>query len=91
MSLPELKRGDKVKRGPTWRWGNHQDDNGKATGTVIYVAPGHALSYKSERWINVRWDHGSEYSYRYGGPKQHQDIVPVDSRRIKENIFLEGF
>ena len=56
-----LKPGDKVIRGPDWRYGDYQDGGAGNIGTVISkeeyagVLPG---------WIAVRWPNGHENQYR---------------------------
>lgn len=48
--------GDRVKRGPDWRWGSQ--DGGDGHGTV--------QSKSDAGWCNVKWDNGGSNSYRVG-------------------------
>jgi len=54
----QLAVGDRVKRGPDWRW---DDQDGDQPGIVIQLRPD-----DSEGWVHVRWDHGGENNYRWG-------------------------
>lgn len=55
--VTEPKIGDRVMRGPDWKWGN-QDNNGY--GTVTGVGSPHG-------WVKVKWhnDSSNKYKYRY--------------------------
>jgi hypothetical protein len=67
VELPEqLARGTRIKRGPTWRWGN-QDQGG--LGEI-------AGPTGMRGWINVTWDTGSNNNYRYGPDQADHDEVP---------------
>ena len=56
LPLPPIAIGDRVMRGPDWKWAN-QDNNGK--GTVIEMPD-------ADSWLHVRWDHGGLNGYRWG-------------------------
>ncbi|XP_062586129.1 uncharacterized protein LOC134247761 [Saccostrea cucullata] len=74
--MPPL--GSRVKRGRDWKW-NYQDSNGP--GTVI----GHM---KEGGWLNVKWDTGETYGYRYGSTLEERDKYDVqvcNEPRILEN------
>ncbi|XP_062577376.1 uncharacterized protein LOC134239231, partial [Saccostrea cucullata] len=74
--MPPL--GSRAKRGRDWKW-NNQDSNGP--GTVI----GHL---KEVGWLNVNWDTGLVYGYRYGSTKDERDKYDVqvcNEPRILEN------
>jgi hypothetical protein len=86
--LPEwLNDGDRVKRGPTWRWLS-QDRGGP--GRVTTAGTGHG------DWTQVAWDNGGSNGYEYGltngmrfqegssfGPF-HLDIIPEDLDLTRE-------
>ena len=50
-----IKKDDRVKRGPDWKWDN-QDGGAGNLGTVIEL--------KSDGWIRVKWDKGGTNAYR---------------------------
>lgn len=52
------KVGERVRRGPDWKWGD-QDGHAGNTGTVIRIDP--------DRWVEVRWD-GVVYANCYRTP-----------------------
>ena len=56
------RSGDRVKRGPDWRWGDQDggDDHGTVTGVASYA-----------RWCRVTWDNGNSNSYRVGSDGAH--------------------
>ncbi len=78
-SLPKkLDDGTRVRRGPTWKWGNQGDNS---IGTVTQERP--------NGWFRVEWDSGATNSYRYGiGNKDNPDtpflldVVPVDAEGV---------
>ncbi|KAK7088442.1 hypothetical protein V1264_022363 [Littorina saxatilis] len=53
-----LKVGDRVRRGPDWKY-YHQDGGGPGTVTTI-------LSPYGQGWVDVRWDNGNQWDYRMG-------------------------
>lgn len=52
-----IASGDRVVRGPDWKWGD-QDAHG-AAGTI-------EGDWRSPGWITVKWEHGESNSYRWG-------------------------
>jgi hypothetical protein len=50
-----LSTGDRVRRGPDWKWGS-QDGDGRGVGTV-------QEGLDSDGWIAVKWDHGGRNKY----------------------------
>ena len=55
-AIPIVRVGDRVRRGPDWKWGE-QDGNGLGT----------AMPDNTPGWMKVRWDAGGIiYSYRVG-------------------------
>jgi hypothetical protein len=50
-----LSTGDRVRRGPDWKWGS-QDGDGRGVGTV-------QEGLDSDGWIAVKWDHGERNKY----------------------------
>ncbi|XP_062581172.1 uncharacterized protein LOC134242976 [Saccostrea cucullata] len=75
-----LPLGSRVKRGRDWEC-NNQDNNGP--GTVI----GHS---EKIGWLNVEWDTGSRYPYRYGPIIDKYDVNLCNEPRIlyKETIAV---
>ena len=63
----DVKVGQRVVRGPDWKWGN-QDGGEGYVGTVVdvktYDAPGEGLI--TPRATVVQWDGGSRCNYRCG-------------------------
>mmetsp|Transcript_15791 Transcript_15791/g.53583 ORF Transcript_15791/g.53583 Transcript_15791/m.53583 type:complete len:142 (+) Transcript_15791:387-812(+) len=57
-SRPMHGVGDRVTRGPDWKWGK-QDGGAGSFGVVT------ARATRTE-WIQVRWDNGSSNCYRFG-------------------------
>lgn len=60
----------RVKRGPTWKWGE-QDGGGE--GVVQY--------HHRDAWWHVKWDCGLENDYRVS--KDYQDIIPAITEEEK--------
>ncbi|MCC6625585.1 MAG: hypothetical protein IT385_30385 [Deltaproteobacteria bacterium] len=58
VDAKRLAVGDRVRRGPDWRW---DDQDGDQPGIVIQLRPD-----DEEGWVRVRWDHGGENNYRFG-------------------------
>lgn len=87
MNLPELKVGDVVKRGPDWRlklYSNQDKRFGNdGHGTVIESSVGFIYYDIAVRWNNRR------FFYRYND--EYQDVVLVESKCTKDNIFVSGF
>lgn len=48
--FPPLEKGDRVRRGPDWKWGG-QDRSGEGVVTD-------GCSDRTDGWVQVRWDHG---------------------------------
>lgn len=67
----ELKVGDRVTKGPTWKWNKQGGDDPK--GEVVSV--GSTNSEKGYAWFNVKWDNGDGNEYRFGG--DIRDIIPL--------------
>ena len=63
----EWKVGDRVKRGPDWKWGNQ---GGGTEGAVIEVRRG------ANVLVRVKWDNGETFYY-LGDTRGIRDIVPV--------------
>ncbi|XP_048737058.1 uncharacterized protein LOC130046250 isoform X1 [Ostrea edulis] len=77
--MPSL--GARVRRGPDWKW-NNQDSYGP--GTVV----GHL---EDCGWLNVEWDTGMIYGYRYGSTqieKDKFDISVCDEPRILQDEMI---
>lgn len=85
MTLPILELGDRVRRGPTWGWGN-QDGNG--FGTFVKYRSTYSGNFP---WVKIKWDSGTEDVYRYGGIGKYQDVVLVKEQNLEDNLFLKGF
>ena len=64
--MAEFKMGDRVVRGPDWKWGD-QDGGAGNEGTVM-PRPGRSDSeaYHDFVWVNVSWDCGERNNYRIG-------------------------
>lgn len=54
-----LKVGDRVVRGPDWKW-QVQDGGEGGMGTVTFVPSG------GKGWATVKWDNGTQNNYRWG-------------------------
>lgn len=63
----EIKIGNRVLRGPDWKWEN-QDGGVGSKGTVVSMKKG---------WVNVRWDHNVKHDYRWGAQDSY-DLVVAD-------------
>ncbi|XP_061164730.1 uncharacterized protein LOC133173723 [Saccostrea echinata] len=77
--MPPL--GSRVKRGRDWKW-NNQDSFGPGTVT------GHQ---KDAGWLNVEWDTGFKYGYRYGTNSTEidkYDVTICEEPRILENEMI---
>lgn len=61
-----LAVGDRVRRGPDWKWGDQDGGEGKV-GTVV-AAP------DAVTWARVRWDSGVTNTYRWG----HEDAYDLE-------------
>ena len=76
---PEL--GQRVVRGPDWKWGS-QDGGEGHIGTVVEV--GNRLSATPEKTVVVQWDGGSRTNYRAGHANAYDlrvlDSAPTGSR-----------
>lgn len=69
-----IASGDKVVRGPDWKWGD-QDAHG-AVGTVDG-------DWRSSGWVTVKWEHGESNSYRWGADGAYDlRIVPKGTHPI---------
>jgi hypothetical protein len=66
----EFKPGDRVVRGPNWRWG---DQDGNGPGTVV-PRPEPSIS-DGYVWVDVRWDSGGRNCYRIGPGVR--DLAPL--------------
>ena len=77
-SLPgNLRVGDRVRRGPTWDWGDQDGGSGTGLGTVLGAGQRSAAGSDGPGWVEVRWDHAPflPCNYRlYGG---YRDLVPA--------------
>jgi len=74
-----LKRGDRVRRGPDWRWGQ-QDGGPDGRGTVISMQ---TWSGHGGKGVNVRWDNGTTNVYRFG----FRDCYDVVRCPCVEHVF----
>jgi hypothetical protein len=68
--FPPLKKGDRVRRGPDWKWGD-QDRSGEGVVTS-------GCSDRTDECVSVRWDHGIHASYRYSTGAGGFDVIRVD-------------
>jgi hypothetical protein len=67
----DIKVGDRVVRGPDWKWDN-QDGGVGSKGRVVSV--------KKPGWVNVKWDKRSEkHDYRYGYQESFDLKVVVEN------------
>jgi hypothetical protein len=69
----QIREGMRVKRGPTWDYGN-QDGGRGGEGTVEYLDHG--------SWWRVAWDAGGNDVYCVDD--SHQDIIPIDQKAARE-------
>jgi hypothetical protein len=69
--------GTKVKRGPTWMWGD-QDKSG--VGTVLLRE-----DIYDEFTVRVRWPDGTTNGYRCVG--RYSDLVPAKSATTFEDLL----
>jgi hypothetical protein len=69
--LVESYHGKRVKRGPTWKWGN-QGNYGESG---IVDVEGYEIS-ETWAWIYVKWDDGLTGCYRIGG--EYSDVILVE-------------
>lgn len=67
-SSPTIKTGDRVRRGPDWKW-NDQDGTPPGLGTVL----GPTDSYAG--WWEVKWDSGHANNYRMGAGGAYDLVV----------------
>jgi len=74
-----VKEGMRVKRGPSWEYGNQDGGEGQE-GTVL------ANDY--DEWWRVQWDRG--YSDVYRVSEQFQDIIPVDEEAFRKKKEAES-
>lgn len=77
MNFKPLKVGDRVVRGPQWKW-DEQDGGPGGIGTVIKI---HQVSidddFSASFNISVAWDHRKSYSNVYRYHLGVQDILPL--------------
>lgn len=66
-----LKDGDRVKRGPTWKWGDQ--DGGEGNLGTVKLMDGKAY----EGWIQVLWD--KQYVDVYRKDSQFVDVILVST------------
>lgn len=65
----EIKVGDRVVRGPDWKWEN-QDGGVGSKGTVVSMKKG---------WVNVKWDRNVKHDYRWGAQDSYDlEVVTED-------------
>ena len=83
-----IKEGDRVVRGPDWKW-DDQDGGEGGMGTVLFVPAG------GKGWVTVKWDAGSTYNYRfgtdgdYGKPETAQYdlmVVPAAQQLVSQDV-----
>jgi len=67
-----LKVGDRVKRGPSWRW--YDQDVDKNTGSQEYGTVKNVFS-SSSNYCSVMWDNGHENTYNIEHP---DEVVLID-------------
>ncbi|KAK7474949.1 hypothetical protein BaRGS_00033836 [Batillaria attramentaria] len=72
LTVPPIKAGDRVRRGPNWRYGN-QDGNPPGPGTV--TGPD-----STPDWWRVIWDSGGENCYCWGEDGKF-DLEIISGRR----------
>jgi predicted kinase/phosphoglycolate phosphatase-like HAD superfamily hydrolase len=78
-----LEKGTRVKRGPDWKWGNQDfDDGAPCEGVVVHSTP--------FGWVSVKWDCGAEFGYRYDTAKGIYDVVPVEEEDVEQYLELLG-
>ena len=71
----EPRLGQRVVRGPDWKWGN-QDSGEGHIGTVVEV--GNSMSSIPEKTVVVQWDGGRRTDYRAGFADAY-DLRVLDS------------
>lgn len=82
--MPEdLAVGTKVRRGPTWRWGD-QDGGEGMLGQVLKFKKEGVCKDGSHFTVNVAWDYGHKNNYRYN--EQFTDVIPVKARPLKDYL-----
>jgi len=80
-TLLKGKLGVRVRRGPSWKWGD-QDGGPGSTGVTI---PGHT---NGVGWVRVRWHSGQKNEYRVGA-KGAYDLIVVD--QADRSSCITGF
>ena len=85
-----IKKGDRVKRGPTWEW-DAQDCEGEnpQAPQTIGTATG---DEEEDGWITIKWDGGGSYKYPVNDPddSSKQDIVLVSGITWLKNVYSPG-
>jgi len=78
VEAPLLKEeiGVRVRRGPSWTWGDQ--DGGPGSAGVTIPCP---RTNKTNGWVCVRWDSGKEFEYRVGKWGAYDLIVVEQGRR----------
>jgi len=76
--------GKKVKRGPTWDWGNQDIDGNrnKVEGTITEI-PEHGFTTKNCGCVKVVWDNCHSNTYRIGNG--FADVILVEEISIKNS------
>jgi hypothetical protein len=75
-----LHEGQKVVRGPDWKWGN-QDGFDEDSGVP---AVGVVLAMKGSGWCKVRWASSIQETYRVGAEGGKYDVIPLDMPKPRE-------
>ena len=76
----KLEVGDKVVRGPDWRWGNQDGGNGNMGTVICHVKSNH-------RFVEIQWLHGVWTCYKY--TETEQEIIPFTGT-FEGKTYKEG-
>ena len=72
-----FKKGDRVRKGPDWCWGDQDGNVNKGTVTEIRTGG-------NTGWAMVRWDNGDSHTYRIGyNNKIDIELMEVSSDELE--------
>lgn len=77
--MKSLHNHDRVKRGPTWGWGDQDSDHGKRLLGTVLIVGARVRTSREAQWYRVIWDNGRTNTYSYGGNRQ--DIILVHKKQ----------
>jgi hypothetical protein len=75
VNARSLRRGDRVVRGPDWKWEN-QDGGPDGRGCV--------KGSNGEGWVKVEWENGQTNSYRMGADGAYDLSLCIDTTAFAE-------